>query len=240
MKQKFLSYAQEWEDFFLHLLFEEVENGFYVDVGANSPWYFSVTKHFYEKGWSGVNIEPLPEMFAELCQDRLRDININCGCGSEEKELEFTIAGMLTTCDPETATELKQKYNNIKKEKILIRKLTDIISELNLLDKTIHFLKIDVEGFEGDVLKGIDFSLFRPSIVVMEATVPGTSIACHDSWEYVLTQNSYIFLFSYGINRYYVDAKNLALLSSVKTRIETFQEGFNQYELYKVVYGVTT
>ena len=69
-------------------------------------------------------------------------------------------------------------------------------------DETIHFCKIDVEGSEKNVL---DFINFRPKIFVIESTIPGTNILCHSSWEYILVENNYSFVYQYMINRFYVD-----------------------------------
>ena len=57
------TYAQDKEDLILWQILEDVDHGFYIDVGANSPDIYSVTKLFYENGWNGINIEPLPDMF---------------------------------------------------------------------------------------------------------------------------------------------------------------------------------
>ena len=57
-----VSYAQHGEDILLHRLFPEGHRGFYLDVGANHPTLHSVTKHFYDRGWRGVNLtHPLKE-----------------------------------------------------------------------------------------------------------------------------------------------------------------------------------
>ena len=48
-----VSYAQYREDLTLAALLHEKEKGFYVDVGANHEEIDSVTKYFYERGWSG-------------------------------------------------------------------------------------------------------------------------------------------------------------------------------------------
>ena len=54
-----ISYPQNFEDAVLNRVFHDVENGRYIDVGAYDPVIDSVTKHFYDKGWTGVNIEPV-------------------------------------------------------------------------------------------------------------------------------------------------------------------------------------
>ena len=62
----FISYAQNREDVILNGFFEGRDKGFYVDVGAGNPVDDSVTKLFYDKGWHGINIEPIPHIYKEL------------------------------------------------------------------------------------------------------------------------------------------------------------------------------
>ena len=50
-----------------------------------------------------------------------------------------------------------------------------------------------------------DWNEFRPWLYIIEATLPGTAIPCHDKWENILLDNDYLFAFQNGINRYYVD-----------------------------------
>ena len=59
----------------------DVEHGFYVDVGAADPEEWSVTRAFYDRGWSGINVEPLDEYFDKLVQARPRDTNLKVAVG---------------------------------------------------------------------------------------------------------------------------------------------------------------
>jgi len=60
-KKKYMrSYSSRGEDLILDSIFYDVKKGFYVDVGANNPWSASNTMFFYEKGWSGINIDATP------------------------------------------------------------------------------------------------------------------------------------------------------------------------------------
>lgn len=68
---KLISYAQNHEDIMLWRALKSVQNGFYVDVGANDPVLDSVTKLFYDRGWSGINIEPLSCHYDALMLQRL-------------------------------------------------------------------------------------------------------------------------------------------------------------------------
>src|SRR5262245_39670575 len=78
-----ISYAQNHEDVLLRRAFADQKEGFYVDIGANHPVNLSITKHFYDSGWSGVNIEPLPCIFELLQSGRPRDINLNMGISNK-------------------------------------------------------------------------------------------------------------------------------------------------------------
>ena len=49
-------HAQNFEDVLLARCFEAQATGFYVDVGAEDPDIGSVTRHFYERGWRGLNV----------------------------------------------------------------------------------------------------------------------------------------------------------------------------------------
>lgn len=53
-------YSQEGEDVILARMFEHQSPGFYVDIGAHHPRRFSNTRLLAEKGWTGINVDPLP------------------------------------------------------------------------------------------------------------------------------------------------------------------------------------
>ena len=74
-----VSYAQNGEDVVLRRVFAGGPLGFYIDIGANYPSEGSITRHFYEHGWSGINIEPVAGAYRELQAARPRDINLNVG-----------------------------------------------------------------------------------------------------------------------------------------------------------------
>lgn len=83
------SYAQDLEDVIVYSILRDVEDGFYIDVGANDPTNISVTKFFYLRGWHGINIEPLKSKCIKLQEQRPRDINLCIGLGS--KKGKFTL-----------------------------------------------------------------------------------------------------------------------------------------------------
>ena len=76
-----ISYAQNFEDVMIARLFDAGYRGFYVDIGAAHPEFLSVTRHFYDQGWSGINVEPSLRFHPLLCAARPNDINLQCAIG---------------------------------------------------------------------------------------------------------------------------------------------------------------
>lgn len=83
-----VSYTPNFEDVLLRRCFPDVKDGFYVDIGAFDPTLSSVTKWFYDNGWTGVNVEPGP-IFEEIERSRPRDINIRAAVTDRVGEEEF-------------------------------------------------------------------------------------------------------------------------------------------------------
>jgi hypothetical protein len=79
-----LSYAQNCEDIRLSRCFAADYRGTYVDVGAAGPVQDNATYFFYERGWRGLNVEPVPERCAELAWVRPRDVSLNLAAGARQ------------------------------------------------------------------------------------------------------------------------------------------------------------
>ena len=101
----FISYAQNFEDVMLWRALKHVANGFYIDVGAAWPNEHSVTKAFYDAGWSGINVEPNPAFHALLQQERPRDRNLQLALAEQQGSADFIIfeSTGLSTLDPVVA-----------------------------------------------------------------------------------------------------------------------------------------
>ena len=199
----FTSYSQFLEDFILYCILYDIDKGFYIDVGANDPNKISVTKAFYLYGWHGINIEPLPNAFSNLIKYRTRDINLNYGAGQKDDKLILYIIGK--TGSGSTLNKNFSRYS--KSINIEIHPMSKICNKYVPKNEEIEFCKIDVEGYEKNVLLGYDFINFRPKIFCIESTIPGKFIPSYNEWEYILLENGYKFGFQYAINRYYFDSK---------------------------------
>jgi FkbM family methyltransferase len=201
----FVSYAQNFEDVMLWRALKHVESGFYIDVGANDPEIDSVTKAFYERGWRGINIEPVAQWFQRLEAQRPRDINLQVAAGAKQGELviyELPDTG-LSTVDKAIAERHEAERGYAKAERLVpVETLTSVCRRLHM--GPIHFLKIDVEGAEKDVLDGLDLSIIRPWIIVVESTLPNTQVEDYEQWEPILCHADYEYVYFDGLNRYYV------------------------------------
>ncbi len=209
---RIVSYAQNCEDVMLWRAFKDVTSGFYVDVGANSPTIDSVTQLFYDNGWHGINIEPLSPWIEQLSSRRSRDINLAVCASDKESDIELLDVREtgLSTGD----LDLKEFYEDRFEVAVVpstTTTLTAILSEH--ADTDIHFMKVDVEGMEYEVLNGCDFTKFRPRIVLVESIDPVSQEPNHHGWEPLLTKADYTFLYFDGLNRFYGADEHLPSLT---------------------------
>lgn len=206
-------YAQMGEDINLRKFFPDKQDGFYIDVGVWEHQIDSVTKHFYDSGWHGINIEPIPKLFEVMIPFRPRDINLQVAAGNviATRRINYVHeSGLSTFSDANAQLDFK---GNRKVEQIYVSVLTlERICEMYLpMNQEIDFLKIDVEGAELEVIQGANFNRFRPKVLIVEATVPGTSgenavIAPEvDVWDAILRKANYEYIDFDGLNRWYVD-----------------------------------
>jgi FkbM family methyltransferase len=221
----FVSYAQNSEDVVLWRALRDIGTGFYVDVGAGDPKEDSVTYAFYERGWSGINIEPSDEFFARLAQNRPRDTNLKVAVGREVGPRTFyTIEGTgLSTLHPEIAARHKSAGFAFSETTVPVMTLERILEDFSA--RTIHFLKIDAEGAEAEVLQGIDLTTARPWIILVEATEPNSPVVDRGAWEHLITSQGYSFCYFDGLNCFYVSDER----SQLKERIAVPPNVFDDF-----------
>lgn len=220
-----ISYSQNFEDIILWRALKNIENGFYIDVGANDPVVHSVTKLFYENGWRGINCEPVEYWFERIVYDRPRDINLQVAIGSKEQPLKFyeVVGTGLSTLNEHTAEEHAKNLGfDVLEYYVPVKSLDSICKENNV--STVHFLKVDVESVEKDVLESFSFKEVRPWIVVVEATKPMTQIDISNEWEYMLFENDYSLAYFDGLNKFYVSSEHSELKNIINCPPNTFDK----------------
>jgi len=212
----FVSYAQNSEDVVLaRALRPDDRAGFWVDVGAGDPVDMSVTAAFAERGWRGINIEPLELQFEQLSQARPRDTNLRLALGATPGLGKLFVGRSeywgASTMVPEVADSYRSAGQEFEAIEIVVSTLAEVAAQH--VHGPVDFLKIDVEGCEREVIAGADWATFRPRIVVVESVAPNTAIPTHEQWEPLLLEAGYALALFDGLNRFYARADEPDLIA---------------------------
>lgn len=201
----FISHAQNFEDIILFRALRDVTRGTYLDVGASHPRQGSVSLAFHRRGWTGIHVEPLKEMAHQVRMDRPGDTVVEGVVGTATDDLIFYSVGDgsgLSSLDRDVAERHRAAGFAVTERRVKSFTLADVMARHVKGD--LHWLKIDVEGAEQDVLESWGDSPVRPWIVAVEATMPASPVQNHHGWEPILLARGYDFVFFDGLNRYYL------------------------------------
>jgi FkbM family methyltransferase len=200
-----ISFAQNSEDILLYRCFRDVATGFYVDVGAFHPEIASVTKLFYDKGWSGINIEP-GKGIAALQAARPRDVNLAVAISDHSGEANFyehpNDPGS-STLSPEVPPVIAERAGNRQLRRVSLLTLTQVL-DAHAPTRHLHFLKVDAEGAETAVMAGLDLKRYRPEVILIESTEPYSTIRSTEPWNDILAAADYRLAYFDGINDFWV------------------------------------
>lgn len=204
-----ITYSQMGEDIIVqHLLtrvFHKMDRGFYVDVGAFHPRLFSNTKFLHMVGWRGLNIDASKEAIMRFDLERPGDINVCCGVAPTEGEATFYEfeGGAASTISSEQARIWQGNlgWKLIGESNIRVRPLNSLLEEFLPAGQTIDYLNVDLEGLDGDVIRSLDLSRYRPMVLTIEL---------HDVDKVALAQNEAVsYVISHG---YTLQSVNLVTL----------------------------
>ncbi|MEK6282005.1 MAG: FkbM family methyltransferase [Acidobacteriota bacterium] len=146
--------------------------GTYLDIGAYDPRRLSNSKRFYDLGWRG-NVEPSPARFERFPQERPEDINLNVGLSDSAGTLTYydVVPNVFSTFSKERVKQLKAQSARINAEiEISVITMKDLFVEY-LNQATVDFCTIDAEGMDLAILKGNDWSRFRPRVICVEVSL---------------------------------------------------------------------
>lgn len=181
-------YSQDNQDKYLEQnIFKGFKHGTFVDVGAHDGVNINNTLYFEKNNsWSGINIEPLPKIFDSLVINRPKSINLKYAVCNNDGETEFLsntgytemISGIKDTFDSRHLQRLErenQEYNSSTEIiKVETKRLETILDEHEI--SRVHYLSIDVEGAEFEVIKSINFDKVFIDVIGFENNYNDTSM----------------------------------------------------------------
>jgi FkbM family methyltransferase len=160
--------------------------GFFVEAGANDGISQSNTAYLERYlGWRGLLIEPIAALAASCRANRVRATVERCALvplDFPDREVEMEYCNLMSLVrgargsSPADAAHLERgkaflsPQESTYVERVPARPLSDVL-DAHLVTK-IDLLSLDVEGFEANVLRGLDFERHRPRLILVEANDP--------------------------------------------------------------------
>ena len=148
------------------LEFINYENGYFIECGANdgvdqsNTWYFEKILN-----WSGILIEPLNKQFQELKKNRSKKnkfFNLALCSSEAENILLMEDNDLQSKSIIDSSKTVKSNFESVNSQ--TLTKVLDEISAPDLID----FFSLDVEGFEHQVIKGINFDKYNFKYFLIE------------------------------------------------------------------------
>jgi len=163
------SYSISNVDLIIDRLFNNINNGVYIDVGCNHPIKYNNTYILYKKGWRGINVDSDKDSIKLFNQHRKNDHNVNAIVSNNEevKELYFYHnRSAINTLSKDLVDSRSVKPKKIIKEKSTT--LNKIIENSPFEKEKINLLSIDIENHEYEALKEFNFSKYRIDVIIAE------------------------------------------------------------------------
>ena len=172
--------------------------GYFVDVGANEPQDGSQTWAFEQQGWTGVLIEPQPDLAERLRGARQAKV-YGVACSTPQnagKTLPLYLAGIQSSLEPDFYVAGVQRSGMCE---VPIMTLDQVLRDAGA-PRPLDFVSIDVEGHDVEVLRGFDLAHWRPRLLLIEDVVQSLRLHRH------IVARGYRWVRRTGINSWYVPA----------------------------------
>jgi len=186
-------YSENGEDFLLDQLFKDRAHGVFVEVGCIDGRRHSNTLTFEERGWQGLCVEAHTDYIEMLRKNRPNSIVCSCAVGEADQDQVTFYAnrrGSLSSLDKSKEHDFKRRFGphfaGFEEQIVQKRRLDTLFKPHGLTE--IDILSIDIEGYEVEALKGLDFRQFRPLALVVESE----SRAHRRRMDAILLANGYI------------------------------------------------
>ncbi len=171
-----ISFSQFGEDVAAHTLLKQyhIEQGFYLDIGAYHPVYLSNTYLFYQRGWSGITVEPTPGSAADFRAIRPRDTHLDCVVAPHAEAATvpfycFAEQSPYNTLSEELARDhARRNACNYDTLHLPCLTATQILDRYLPTGRQLDLLCTDCEGMDAAILTTMDWPRHVPKVVVFE------------------------------------------------------------------------
>jgi FkbM family methyltransferase len=161
----------------------DFDGGFFIEAGANDGFAQSNTYYFEKlRNWSGILVEPIPELFAKCRALRQKSFVLNAALVSPEyaeRTIQIHYADLMSVVSSHfessqrLAEHLAHAQPHVRDRKIPATVTVPAFTLNSVLEARgfagqIDLLSLDLEGYEVQALKGLDFSRYKPRFICVE------------------------------------------------------------------------
>lgn len=153
------------DDLLIDAILSPKPSGWYVDIGCHDPVYLSNTFQLYLRGWKGLVVDANPQLIARFKRQRPYDIAV-CAAVSNSVETRRFVISHHPEVSSLSAADIAADDVASESEVTTVT-LTELLKSHDVPSR-FDVLSIDIEGFDLPALSGLDWSFYRPQLVIVE------------------------------------------------------------------------
>jgi FkbM family methyltransferase len=150
------------------------ETGFFIEIGANDGITVSNTFGLIKKGWAGLSVEANPDVFKLLQRNLKRYPKVKTVCvavAPEKGPIKLYLGkndpqGLLSTISTEHSAWFEE-HRSEEYRMVPGIPLTQLLDEHGIISNP-DVLIIDAEAMDYEILLSLDFTRYRPTLIVTE------------------------------------------------------------------------
>lgn len=194
-----VSWSQAAEDLAILAVLGDIQKGRYLDIGAHHPTRFSVTRHLFQHGWSGVNVDANSDLLPNFMKVRPLDTSLNFCVGDQgEYQLSVFDETAISTVNPDWDSKFLQEKNVRNSVRTVPGITLQKLLETYFPTRGPDFLNVDIEGADCEAVKSGKLDLLpqnlRPVWILVESNAPLSSAVQTDTVQLLVSWGYEIWL----------------------------------------------